>query len=150
GEGEAADRGVRADRAQGVQDVGRDLHEVALPDLGRFVPDGHDPASGDHVVELEGRVLVRMHLAAGHHLELADQLEMAAERLGPHLARLEQPPDGHGALMLGRGLDLLDRPDIHGQISSKGAGACGGPHAPLVVVLYFTYTRLAIATKSST
>ena len=58
-------------------------------------------------------MMVRMDLAAAHDLEFANQLEMAAERLLAHLARLEQPPDRHRALMLRRSRHVFDRPHIH-------------------------------------
>src|SRR5262249_40456591 len=70
GEGKAADRGVGAHRAQAVDGVGRNLHQVALADLGRLALDGHDAAAADDIVELEGVMLVGVDLAAAHHLEL--------------------------------------------------------------------------------
>lgn len=84
------------------------LHEVALADLPCLVLDGHETATGDHVIEFEGRMRVGMDFAPAQDLEFAHQLEVPAERLLAHLARLEEPPDGHGALMLGRSRNVFD------------------------------------------
>src|SRR5262245_58948102 len=102
GKGEATDRRVVAYRLQAVHGVGRNLHQVALPYLLRLALDHHDPAAGEHVIELEGRMAVRVNLAAADHFELADQLEVTPKRLIAHLTRLIEPPDRHGALMLRR------------------------------------------------
>ena len=49
-----------------------------------------------------------MDFAAAQHLEFAHEFEVPAERLLTHLARLEEPPDGHRALMLGRSRNVFD------------------------------------------
>src|SRR4029079_13457904 len=112
-ESQAADRGIGADRLEAVHRIRRNLDKVALPDFSVLTLDGHDAAAGKHIIELESGMAVRVYLAAPHHLELAHQLKMAAERLLAHLARLEQPPDGDRALMLRRRRHLFDRSDVH-------------------------------------
>src|SRR5260370_5856772 len=77
GEAEAVDRRVVAHGTQAVHQVGRDVHEVTLLDLPLLPVDHHDPAPGGDVIELVGRVRVRIDEAAARNLELADQLEEA-------------------------------------------------------------------------
>ena len=63
-EGQAVDRRVVAHRAQGVHCVGWDVHEVALADLPGLARDRHEPTTRGDVIELVGRVVVRVHFAA--------------------------------------------------------------------------------------
>src|SRR5439155_17036080 len=113
GEAETVDRGVVAHRTQAVHGHRRDVHEVALDDLALFALDDHDPPARRDVIELMGRVVVRVDLAAARHLELAHQLEETAVGDLLHLPRPHQPPHGHGAVVLDLGLDLFDRPHVH-------------------------------------
>ena len=71
---------------------GQDVHEVAGVHVTVFVGDDHDAPARHHEVELVGRVLVRVHRAAGRHLELVDQLERAAVGEVVHLPRLHEVP----------------------------------------------------------
>ena len=89
------------------------MYEVTLRDLAVFAFDRHDPASGGDVIELVRRVVVRVDVSAARDLELAHELEVTALGDLEHLARLDEPPHGHGSVVLDDGLDVLDRPDIH-------------------------------------
>ncbi len=100
GEAEAVDRGVIADRAQGVHLVGRDVDEVALGDLPVLAVDRHDPLAVHHVIELVGRVGVRVDQASTRDLELVDQLQEATVGDVLELAGLDHPPDRNGAVVL--------------------------------------------------
>ena len=112
-EAEAVDRRVVAHRPQAVHEVRRDVHEVALADLALLAVDRHDPAAGGHVIELVRRVLVRVDEPAARDLELADELEVPALGDVEHLARVDEPPHGHGAVVLDDRLDFFDRPHVH-------------------------------------
>ena len=79
-EAEAVDRRVVADRAEAVDEVRRDVHEVALRDLALLAVDRHDPAARGDVIELVRRVRVRVDETAARDLELADELEVARRR----------------------------------------------------------------------
>src|SRR5215472_15677765 len=112
-EAEAVDRRVVAHRAQAVHLVGRDVHEVALFDLALLAVDHHDPASRRDVIELVRRVRVRVDETTAGDLELAHQLEEPPVRDLLHLARVHEPPHGHGAVVLDDRRHLFDRPDVH-------------------------------------
>ena len=79
-----------------------------------FAGDHHDPLAGGHVIELVGRVTVRIDQPATGHLELAHELQVPAGGDLVHLPRADEPPHRHGAVVLHDGSDLLDRTDVHG------------------------------------
>ena len=112
-EAKAVDRRVVAHGTQAVHQVGRDVHEVALLDLPLLPVDHHDPAPGGDVIELVGRVRVRIDQPAARNLELADELEEATVGDLLHLARVHEPPHGHGAVVLDDRRHLFDRPHVH-------------------------------------
>src|SRR5580704_3856129 len=78
GEAEAADRRVRAGSYQAVHLVRRDIHEVPLGDVPLLAVDDHQALAVQHIVELVGRVGMRVDGAAAKDLELVDQLEGTA------------------------------------------------------------------------
>ena len=63
--------------------------------------------------------MVRVDEPAARDLELAHELEVAALGDVEHLARVHQPPHGHGAVVLDDRLDVLDRPHVHGRTSTR-------------------------------
>ena len=71
------------------------------------------PRPDGDVIELVRRVLVRVDEPAARDLELADELEVAALGDVEHLARVHEPPHGHGAVVLDDRLDVFDRPHVH-------------------------------------
>ena len=82
-------------------------------DLALFAVDRHDPAAGGHVIELVRRVVVRVDEPAARDLELAHELEVAALGDVEHLARVHEPPHGHGAVVLDdRPTSSIDRTSI--------------------------------------
>ena len=58
------------------------------------------PRPDGDVIELVGRVVVRVDEPAARDLELAHELEVPALGDVEHLARVHQPPHGHGAVVL--------------------------------------------------
>src|SRR5262249_53630060 len=112
-DGEGSDGPVARNRSQAVDDVWRNLDEVAGTDLALFAAHRHDAAAVEDVVEFERVVAVRIDGATGLHLELADQFEIAAYRILLHLARLIKPPDRDAPVVLEDGLDVLDRSYVH-------------------------------------
>ena len=89
-------------------------------DLPLLALDLHDPAPGRHVIELVGRVVVRIDVAASGDLELAHELEVTSLGDLEHLPRLHEPPDGHRAVVLDDRRDVLDRPDVHVRNATSG------------------------------
>ena len=110
-----------ADRPDAVHGVGRDVHEVALADLALLAVDHHPAATRRDVIELVGRVTVRVDLAAALHLELADELEEPALGDVSHLAGLDQPPHRHRAVVLDDRRHLFDRSHVHDRDSIDSA-----------------------------
>src|SRR5260370_30206898 len=98
-EREAVDRRVVAHRSQRVHGVRWDVYEVALADLAIFARDGHDPPARGDVIELVGRMVMRVDESATGNLELAHELEMPAFGDVEHLARAHQPPHGDRAVV---------------------------------------------------
>src|SRR5207245_2991507 len=112
-ETEAVDRSVIRNRPETVDRVRWDVHEIALADFAVLTFDGHDAAAGCHVIELVRRVGVRVDIPTTRHLELAHQLEITAVGDVFHLAWRDQPPHGHGSVVLDDRSDVLDRANVH-------------------------------------
>src|SRR5262249_60078812 len=68
------------------------------------------------VVDVGGWVLWRIAPPAAGDPKPADRLEVTAARQLEHLARLDQPPHRHAAVVLHRRLHRLDRPHVHPEL----------------------------------
>jgi len=107
--------------------VGRDVDEIALRDGAVLAVDGHDPPTRGDVVELVGRMGVRVDVPAAGHLELVHQFEVPPVGDLLHLPGFEQPPHRHGAVVLDDRLHVLDAAHVHRSAPSRSMRRRGAP-----------------------
>ena len=78
GEAKTMNGGVVTEWPKRMNFVGGDVDEIALLDLSTFILDRHQATTVEDVVELVGRVGVRVDSTSAHDFELVDQFEKAA------------------------------------------------------------------------
>src|SRR5260370_42232260 len=100
-EAEAPERRFLADRLQAVHLVRRNIDQVSLADFLNFLPDYHLPLTVEDIVELVGRVSMRIYRAATNYLEFVYEFQRSASSLSAHGARRHEIPDRGSAIVLG-------------------------------------------------